>query len=114
MKKTLFTISAYALPMAVFAGDETVGGLIPLIQNIISALTPIVIALALLYFFWGLAKYILAAGSEEAKESGKNIMIWGIIALFVMVSVWGIIRILGDTLGIDQGGNLDDVPGVGF
>jgi hypothetical protein len=83
-------------------------------QNILGALTPIVVGLALLYFFWGLAKYILAQGNDENKEEGKMIMVWGIIALFVMVSVWGIIGLLGETVGIEQGGTVEIpvIPGL--
>ena len=36
----------------------------------------------------------------EDKETGKQIMIWGIIALFVMVSVWGLVNVLSNTTGI--------------
>ena len=113
MKKALLPLS-YLAPVLVFAQDSTVGGLIPLMQNILGALTPIVVGLALLYFFWGLAKYILAQGNDENKEDGKMIMVWGIIALFVMVSVWGIIGLLGQTTGVDSGGtiNLPTVPGL--
>ncbi len=114
MKKALLPLS-YLAPILVFAApDETVGGRVPLMQNILGALTPIVVGLALLYFFWGLAKYILAQGNDENKEDGKMIMVWGIIALFVMVSVWGIIGLLGQTTGVDSGGtiNLPTVPGL--
>ena len=110
MKKALLPLS-YLMPALVFAQDSDVGGIIPLIGNIIGALTPIVVALALLYFFWGLAKYILAAGDEAKKDEGKNIMIWGVIALFVMVSIWGIIGLLGETFGIDPGGVIE-IPSV--
>ncbi|PIP86616.1 hypothetical protein COV42_00215 [Candidatus Campbellbacteria bacterium CG11_big_fil_rev_8_21_14_0_20_44_21] len=106
MKKILVA-SAYFLPLLAFAQDETVGGLIPLIRNLINTLTPIVVALALLYFFWGLARFILASGNEVEKDKGKDMMLYGIIALFVMVSVWGIVGLLGDTLGIEQGGSID-------
>jgi hypothetical protein len=113
MKKALLPLS-YLAPILVFAQDSTVGGLIPLMQNILGALTPIVVGLALLYFFWGLAKYILAQGNDEHKEEGKMIMVWGIIALFVMVSVWGIIGLLGETVGIEQGGTVEIpvIPGL--
>ena len=114
MKKALLPLS-YLAPILVFAApDATVGGLVPLMENILGALTPIVVGLALLYFFWGLAKYILAQGNDENKEEGKMIMVWGIIALFVMVSVWGIIGLLGQTTGVDPGGtiNLPTVPGL--
>ena len=114
MKKALLPLS-YLAPILVFAApDATVGGLVPLMENILGALTPIVVGLALLYFFWGLAKYILAQGNDENKEEGKMIMVWGIIALFVMVSVWGIIGLLGEPVGIEQGGTVEIpvIPGL--
>ena len=110
MKKILFPLT-YLLPVLVFAQDADVGGLVPLVGNIINALTPIVVALALLYFFWGLAVYILNSSDDSKRDEGKNIMIWGIIALFVMVSVWGVVGLLGDTLNINQGGTVD-IPTV--
>ncbi|MCK5060074.1 MAG: hypothetical protein KAR00_02980 [Candidatus Pacebacteria bacterium] len=54
-------------------------------------LTRIAAAAALLFFFWGLAKFILNADNEKARADGKRLMQWGITALFVMVSIWGII-----------------------
>jgi hypothetical protein len=47
------------------------------------------------------AKYIWSAGNE--KEEGKKIMIWGVIALFVMTSIWGLISFVQNELNIDQG-----------
>jgi hypothetical protein len=31
----------------------------------------------------------------------KNLMIWGLVSLFVMVSVWGIVRLAQDALGVN-------------
>ncbi len=58
--------------------------------------------LALLVFFWGIAVFIFRGDSEGNKERGRNIMIWGVIALFVMISVWGIIDLVQRDLGIDE------------
>jgi hypothetical protein len=69
---------------------------------IINAALPVVITLALLLFLWGLVKFIMAAGNEEARASGKQIMIWGIVALFVMVTVWGLVGFLNDITGVGQ------------
>jgi hypothetical protein len=67
--------------------------LINSVGRLVNSLVLLVIALAVLAFFWGLAKFIFnVSGDEKSVEEGKRIMIWGIIALFVMVSVWGIIR----------------------
>jgi hypothetical protein len=66
-----------------------------IIRNI---LIPLVFSLALLFFFWGVVKYIKSEG--QGKEDGRKIMIWGVVALFVMASVWGIIRyVFSEILG---------------
>ena len=59
----------------------------------LNRLIPVLIAAALVVFFWGLVKYILSGKSKGAKD----IMIAGLLGLFVMVSVWGIIRIAQNT-----------------
>jgi hypothetical protein len=82
------------------------------IGNIISGIIPIIVALALLFFFFGLAKYILSAGDEEKKSQGRSIMIWGIIALFVMVSVWGLVRLVQETFDLQDSPTRVPAPGI--
>lgn len=90
----------------------TLDSILDVIAGLITTATPIVVALALLYFFWGLANYILNSGNEEKKKEGKSIMIWGILALFIMVSVWGIINVIQSTFNIDKDNDLRDIPSV--
>ena len=99
------------LPTLVFAQPSEVTGILNTLQYIVDKLVPIVMVLAVLYFFWGLAKYILAAGNEESKASSKTIMIGGIIALFVMASVWGLVGWLGGAVGLrnDRAPNSNDI-----
>lgn len=74
--------------------------LILLANAIVNRLTILVAAIALLVFLWGIAQTILKRGDEKAVEAGKNIAIWGIIALFVMVSVWGLVNFLRGAIGL--------------
>jgi uncharacterized membrane protein YgcG len=74
-------------------------------------LIQLVFILALLFFFWGVAKYIWSA-SPGNKEEAKTIMIWGVVALFVMSSVWGLVRFLQTELNIDQTTN-GQIPTIG-
>ena len=63
---------------------------------------PFMFAVALLIFIWGIVKFFIVDADEEAKRSqGKQFMIWGLIALTVMISVWGLARIFGSTLGFN-------------
>ena len=109
MKK--IAIITLALAPAIALAQSTLGSILGTIGGLISTATPIVVALALLYFFWGLATYILAGGEEEARAKGKGMMIWGIIALFVIVSIWGLVGILQGTFGV-SGGGTTAIPGV--
>lgn len=104
---TILPVGALTLPGIVLAqGDADLGNLDIFIQNVqqlINALIPLVAAIALLAFFWGLAKYVFQADDDEAKEKGKNIMIGGIIALFLIAAVGGIVEFIADAFGLDQG-----------
>ncbi len=72
-------------------------GLIHLAGQIVQSLIPLLIAVALVAFFWGLVRYVFSGGGENHAE-GRSVMIAGLVALFVMVSVWGIIRLAQNTL----------------
>jgi SNF family Na+-dependent transporter len=67
---------------------------------ITQVLVPLVFTLALLFFFWGMVKYIQS--EDKDKEQAKKMMIWGVVALFVMSSIWGIISFLQDELLISK------------
>jgi hypothetical protein len=60
---------------------------------------PGIFALATVVFLWGVFKFIRAS-SQVDKDEGKRFIYMGLIGLFVMVSVWGIIKIASTTLGI--------------
>ncbi len=62
-----------------------------------SGVVPLLIALGGVYFMWGVLKYVTAGESEDKMKEGRSMMIYGIIALFVMVSVFGLVRILLNT-----------------
>src|SRR3990167_9553969 len=117
MKKVILVTLALA-PMFAFAQSTgrfgNIKTLVEGIGDIIKIALPIVVALALLAFFWGLVKFIFAQGNEEAKADAKKIMLWGLIALFVMVSVWGVVNFIGSAFGIPEGGTIvvPTVPGI--
>jgi predicted PurR-regulated permease PerM len=70
--------------------------------NIITdILIPLAFALCLFYFFWGVAQYLrTGAGSEEAAQEAKGVMVWGIVGIFVAFSIWGIIKFIQNEVGI--------------
>lgn len=113
MKKII--IGALLLsPSFVFAQEfSNIERLINSAGNIINTLIPIVAALALLYFFWGLAKFILSRkDNPEGAEEAKGIMVWGVVALFVMMSVWGLVRFIQSAFDIDNQATSQTVPTI--
>ncbi len=85
---------------AAYGGDtRTLTGIIELLTSIVGATIPIAIALCLLVFFWGIAQSIMSAnsGKAEAAAEGRSKMLWGVIALFVIFSLAGLINILDST-----------------
>jgi hypothetical protein len=93
----LIALGSFAVPFIAAAQDLT--SFVITIGRIVNLLVPLVSTLAIVFFFYGLAKYVLNAGDEEKKEEGKNIMIWGVLAMFVLVTIWGIIGFLQNTAG---------------
>jgi uncharacterized membrane protein YidH (DUF202 family) len=99
--KKIVTALLLTAPMLTFAQNlAAINTLATGFGAIVNTLIPIMMALAVLAFFWGLVKYIANASDESAKESGKTLMIWGMIALFVMVALWGILGWVQGQLGL--------------
>ena len=110
MKKfTVLGIGIIAMTPAIALAAD-LDSVLDQIGDLIGTATPIIVALALLFFFYGLAKYILNSGDEEKKSEGKSVMIWGIIALFVMVSVWGLVNLLANTFEVTDDSRNQETP----
>jgi hypothetical protein len=106
MKKISIALtSLFAAFAPAFAFAQTPGGgLIGILENniapLLNAIIPILITVGVIYFIYGIVQYVIA-DDEKAKEAGKNRMLWGLIGLFVIVTFWGLISVLGDTIGVD-------------
>lgn len=71
-------------------------------QFILNPIIALLFIVALITFFWGLVQFIANAGSEQGRETGRRNMMWGIIGMFIMIAVYGIIKILLQTFGIAE------------
>lgn len=82
------------------------------VGEIFGLLIPIFVVLAVIYFIYGLAQYILKAGDEDGRRGARDTMIWGVIALFVIVSIWGLVGVLSDTFKLQGTDRPERAPGV--
>jgi len=90
-------------PIVVFAQTQPsspAGMSISQVYALVQYLVPLMVSIAVLLFLWGIVKFIANIGNEEARKAGKELMIWGMVAIFVMVSFWGIIGYVQQSLGL--------------
>ncbi len=71
-----------------------------LIGFIESTIIPILITVAVLFFVYNVTMFIFRADDKAQREKMKQYMIWSVIALFLIFSLWGIIAILRNTVGV--------------
>jgi Type IV secretion system pilin len=117
MKKALLLSAStlFALPMVAFAAVNDLTGVGTLFIDIVNTiLVPVLFALAFIVFIWGaFTTFILGATSEETKDKGKSLMLWGLIGFFVMISVWGLVNILTGTVTFGNNAAPSSVPQAG-
>ena len=75
---------------------KTFGQLVQLIISLINPLIAVLSSLALLIFFYGIVTYIYSAG-EEGHAKGRDLIVWGLVALFILVTLWSVANILVST-----------------
>ncbi len=102
-KNSLLALSVFLFPLITFGqtincnGTSGLDSLFCLIQRTINSIIPILVSLAVLVFLFGVISYLVGKKSES-KSEGAKYMIWGIISIFVMVSVWGLVGLVGSTI----------------
>ena len=110
MKKLIYGALAFS-PLLAFADvNKAVDSATQLatgFSKIMNILIPAFFALAVVYFFYGMAKYILAAGDPDEAKKGKSIMIYGVIGLAVMASLYGLINFLTSSVGVTPSTTID-------
>ncbi len=94
-------LPVFSVLTPVVASAATLTDTLVFASQFLNGVIGLFITLAIVVFFWGLIKYLWSMGSEDAHE-GLKIMFWGVIAIFVMVSIWGIIRLLQNTLKVSS------------
>ena len=98
-------VSAVLFPTISFAAFNGIRTYLTDIHGLLGEVEAIVVGLAFVFFFWGIAQFILNAADSKARADGRQKMIWGVIALFVLFSVYGLIRFIAANLGIDTTAN---------
>ncbi|MDB5260072.1 MAG: hypothetical protein JWN37_303 [Candidatus Nomurabacteria bacterium] len=125
MKKNLVAIiiTLISIPVLVYAqattptqGITSLGTFVDAItSSVVRALATLFLAGAVAAFFFGIVNYLIGArdGDQTKIKNGNQFMLWGLIAIFVMFSVWGIVKYAQGILGLPSSSSID-IPQVRF
>lgn len=112
MKKLIAVVVAVT-PAFAFAQTQPITDINSLayrLTNLGNTFIQILIALAVIWIIYNVVRYIIKADSDDRKPIGQAIL-WGIVGLFVILSVWGLVRILKNTFGTNTNGpTQDEIP----
>lgn len=101
------------IPFITFAFNwqsSTFSSVIDEVISVISLAIPLLFALSFLVFFWGVSRFILNSGSTAEIQKGKSYMIWGVVALFILISIRAIIGIVARDLEIGDSSSIPLIP----
>ncbi len=101
----LFTIALSLPQLALAAGTpRTLGDVANLALTIIGQGTLMLMIAAVAAYFFNISMNMLKLSQGESAE-WKSHFFWGVIAIFVMVSIWGIVQMLQYTIFTPGGGS---------
>jgi hypothetical protein len=118
MKKIVMSLSAFALaltPINAFAQIQGVPNTtyvdtwIAKVLAFAQQATTFLMIAATIYFLWVAFNYIREKDAAKANEK-RAAMGRGILALVIMVGLWGIVKIVLTTLGIGTGNQNINIP----
>lgn len=95
----------YLLPAVVSAQNyniTTIQGMVVAIGSIINLVFPALVAIGVFMVAWGIFVFIVNAGEPEERKKGSARILWGVIGVFLMLSVWGLINILVNTFSLNN------------
>lgn len=79
-------------------GDGNIVGMI--VETIVDPIILLIFSAGVFLFTWGLVMFLARLDSPEERKKGVQHMIWGVVGIFIMATVFGIISIITDTFNL--------------
>ncbi|MFM2374652.1 MAG: Type secretion system pilin [Candidatus Parcubacteria bacterium] len=105
--KHIALAAALSLPLFASAAfnasplEAYIGGVVSFVNGYI---IPLIMAAAIVAFIWGMFQYfVLGGANEEKREKGKQVAVWAVIGLVLMLSLQGIVMLLVEVFGFGGG-----------
>lgn len=71
-----------------------------IITYVIDPALRVIFTLGLLMFIWGIIEFLWGVKDGKADEKGKSHMVYGLLGMLIMVSVYGIIALIINSFGL--------------
>ncbi len=101
--KRLALLTPLLMPTVALAAfnPEPIGSYMSSMTSFINGyVIPFIIAVSLVVFMWGMFQFfVLGATNEEKRAKGKQLAIWAVVGLVLMLSLQGIVVLLSSTFG---------------
>lgn len=104
MKKFAYLIP-FLLPAVAFAQVRNIFDVGAFFIDLVNNLAvPALFALAFIMFIWGIYEAFIGSSDkgEEKRKEGRKKILWGLIAFFIMVSVWGLVNIFVNSVDLNN------------
>jgi hypothetical protein len=76
-------------------------------------LIPFILGIGFLVFVWGMFKFFIYGGADdEAKTSGKSLMVWATLGFVLIIIFWGVVNLISESTGFDNGTAPSVIPNV--
>ncbi len=102
----IFINSFLLAPAITFAASGTIGDIIQKFQDWAFLIINFLLVLATLVFLWGIIKYVSAGGDAAKVKEARSYILWGIIGLAIMGSVWALATFLRKSFGVEENTNI--------
>ncbi len=79
--------------------DSTLALINRILENIVNPLITLMMAVAIIFFLWGVFEFVRNADSSEERKKGGTHILFGIIGLFIMITAYGILNLILGTIG---------------
>lgn len=70
----------------------------PIISNIVYPLIGLMFAVAVVVFAYGVLQLVFKGDDTAARDQAKASILYGVLGMFIMVSAWGIIYFISNTV----------------
>jgi len=102
MKKILAGASLLSFPFLAFAVTD-LSSIIDLAGDLLNQIVPLIFAIAFVYLLWNIVQYIQAGqGDPKTRDIARDAIIFALVLLFVMSTVWGLVKIIANTADVEE------------